>query len=72
MWFDTTPGATLPILSRERHMDLTKEEIDLLRQWYNAVQDLSPEYLEQKDHDLAAKIYAVLGLKMRAPAPARR
>lgn len=46
-------------------MELTREEIDLLRQWYNAVQDLSPEYLEQKDHDLAAKIYTELGLTMR-------
>lgn len=53
-------------------MDLTREEIDLLRQWYNAVQDLSPEYLEQKDHDLAAKIYSKLGIKMRSPAAARR
>lgn len=52
-------------------MELTREEIDLLRQWYNAVEDLSPEYLEQKDHDLAAKIHAVLGIKHR-PAAVRR
>lgn len=52
-------------------MEFTKDEINLLRQWYNAVQDLSPEYLEPKDHELAAKILTALGMKPR-PAPAAR
>lgn len=46
-------------------MTLSKTEIDLLRQWYNAVQDLAPEYLEKKDHALAAKILTELGIKPR-------
>ena len=38
----------------------TKEELDLLRQWYDALSDVNPVYLEKKDHDLAVKIRAAL------------
>jgi predicted alternative tryptophan synthase beta-subunit len=51
-------------------MKLTKDEINLLRQWYNAVQDLAPEYLEPKDHELASKILVALSMKP-APRPTR-
>ncbi len=44
-------------------MDLNRDELDLLRQWYNAVQDMAPEYLEARDHELAGKILAALGIK---------
>jgi hypothetical protein len=43
-------------------MELTPQELDLLRQWYNAVQDLAPEYLEPRDHALATKIMVALSL----------
>jgi hypothetical protein len=42
-------------------MEFTPEELDLLRQWYDAVQDSAPEYLEQRDHMLAIKILTALG-----------
>jgi hypothetical protein len=36
--------------------DLTADELDILREWYNAMCDMVPEYAEQKDHDLAQKL----------------
>lgn len=50
-------------------LELSRQEVDLLRQWYNAVQDLSPQYLEARDHELAAKILTELGIKPRRPSP---
>lgn len=41
-------------------MELTNEELNLARQWFNAVDDLSPKYLEQSDRDLAVKIRNLL------------
>ena len=46
-------------------MELSKDEIDRLRQWYNAVEDMAPEYLEEADLALYLKIMRVLGLKPR-------
>lgn len=46
-------------------MELTRDEIDRLRQWYNAVEDLSPEYLEDADLALYLKILRTLGIKPR-------
>lgn len=37
-------------------MDFTWQELNLIRQWFNAVEDLAPKYLEQPDRDLARKI----------------
>ena len=45
-------------------MELTTEELDLVRQWFNAVQDLNPHYLEQPDYSLARKIYQRLGIQV--------
>jgi hypothetical protein len=46
-------------------MDLTEAEVNLIRQWFNAVQDLNPKYLEAEDYALARRIHAELG----APVP---
>lgn len=43
---------------------LTNEETHLLRQWFNAVQDLNPAYLEAQDYVLAEKIIKSLGLRV--------
>ena len=40
--------------------DFTQEELNLLRQWYNAVKDLNPWYLEGTDHILYKKILSCL------------
>jgi len=37
-------------------MELTEEELNLARQWFNAIYDQNSKYLEQPDHDLAVKI----------------
>lgn len=34
----------------------SKEEINLFRQWFNAVEDLSPGYIEKSDCDLYRKV----------------
>lgn len=43
---------------------LTDEQIDLCRQWFNAVQDLSPEYLTPADYALARRLYAERGMRV--------
>lgn len=37
-------------------MELSNEELSLIRQWFNAVEDLNRKYLEEKDYNLATKI----------------
>ncbi len=37
-------------------LNLSNQEINLIRQWYNAVRDTSPEFLEEEDAKLMAKI----------------
>lgn len=39
-----------------------KEEMNLIRQWYNAVKDLNPKYLSDEDDFLVGKINAYLGI----------
>lgn len=41
----------------------TREEIDLFQQWYDAVADTNPAYLEAADHRLAFKLYRLLGMR---------
>lgn len=42
-----------------------RDELELLREWFNSVQDLShPDYLKPKDYQLAKKIYTVLGKRV--------
>jgi predicted kinase len=51
----------------------TNEEMDLIRQWFNATEDAAPKYLEQRDYDLADKVCDVLGIKRpRRPAALSR
>lgn len=38
----------------------SKEELNLFRQWFNAVEDLSPAYLEKSDCDLYRKVMEAL------------
>ena len=38
----------------------TKDELDLFRQWFNAVQDLNEPYLEKADYTLYAKVKSEL------------
>ncbi|MFK3922138.1 hypothetical protein [Pseudomonas fulva] len=45
-------------------MKLSEEELELVRQWFNAVEDLNPKFLELKDYFLAEKILVELGAKI--------
>jgi len=42
---------------------LSKEDLDLCRQWFNNVQDVNPQYLERADFELAHRIYLALGMR---------
>jgi hypothetical protein len=46
----------------ETSLELSGFDLDIIRQWFNAVQDTAPRYLEQRDFELAARIYQTLGL----------
>lgn len=51
----------------------TREELDLIREWFNATEDTAPKYLESRDYDLADKICDALGVKRpRRPTPCHR
>ena len=47
------------------YLALSENELDLIRQWFDAVQDLNAAYLETADYHLAKKIYS--HLEMRIP-----
>lgn len=38
----------------------SKEELDRLRQWHNALEDMAPDYLEEGDAALRQKIVELL------------
>lgn len=44
------------------HLELTGQDIGLIRQWFEVVQDVSPEYLNKHDYELAKKVYEAIGL----------
>lgn len=44
---------------------LCAKELHIVREWFDAVQDISPIYLKRKDYLLAKKIYEEL--KLRVP-----
>lgn len=41
-----------------------RETLDLYRQWFDAVQDVNPAYLERKDYVLAKALYEQLGMRV--------
>lgn len=45
--------------------DLSKDELHRIRQWFDAVQDTNPQYLERGDFLLARRLYEAL--EMRVP-----
>ncbi len=57
---------------------MSPADLNLLRQWFNAVLDLNPAYLQPADYALAARIHEAMGLRVPAsvqaeapPAPLR-
>lgn len=45
-------------------MELTKEELDLVRQWFDVVQDVNPGFLGKEDYALARQIYERLSMRV--------
>lgn len=45
-------------------IQLTEEEANLVRQWFNAVQDINPAYLKEPDFKLAAKVYEACNARL--------
>jgi hypothetical protein len=41
------------------------EQINLIRQWFNSLEDVHPTYLQGQDYKLYAKIQNLLGNKLR-------
>lgn len=40
------------------------DDLDLCRQWFDAVQDLNRDYLEAADFALAKRIYEFIGMRV--------
>lgn len=49
---------------KDHTLQLSREDVDLLRQWFNAVFDLNQDYLEAKDHDLGRRIHEFLDVRV--------
>lgn len=45
-------------------MELTKAELEIVRQWFGNVQDTNPKYLDKDDFILARQIYERLGIRV--------
>ena len=39
-------------------MQLSTNEINLVRQWFNSIQDVNPNYLQKADNELYLKVLA--------------
>ena len=48
--------ARLDTFTRCQESMFSKEEINLFRQWFDAMQDLNPAYIEKSDCDLYRKV----------------
>ncbi|WP_270692886.1 MULTISPECIES: hypothetical protein [unclassified Aeromonas] len=45
-------------------LEFTKEQVELFREWFDAVQDLNPAYLNKGDYALGKELYERLGLRV--------
>ena len=46
------------------HQKFTEEQLNLIREWFDSVQDINPDYLEPKDYALAKIIYEQLNMRV--------
>lgn len=53
-------NARLDTFTSCQETTFSKEELNLFRQWFNAVEDLSPAYLEKSDCDLYRKVMEMM------------
>lgn len=45
-------------------MKITAEQANIFRQWFDSLQDTHPEFLDQEDYKLAAKLYEICDMKL--------
>lgn len=50
--------------SPARLMQFDPVELDTIRQWFDSVHDVTPAYLDQRDYELAKRIYGRLGWRV--------
>ncbi len=55
---------TAPLAAQPAPVQLTDDELDVCRQWFNSVQDTNGGYLTGHDYVLAEKLYLHLGLRV--------
>lgn len=51
-------------------MELSKQELHLIREWFDALEDTRPDYIDTADYALAKRIYEAAG--MRVPGHVER
>ena len=45
-------------------MELTDADLQTVREWFDAIQDSNPGYLEQPDYRLAKRVYEACGWRV--------
>jgi len=45
-------------------VEMTTEQLNTVRQWFNCVEDLNPRYLKSSDYMLYIEILNVLGMRV--------
>lgn len=61
MSVETLANEAADEIERLRRSSLTAEDRNRIRQWYNALDDVNPNFLEASDQALALKIMSVKG-----------
>jgi len=52
------------MLEQKTAIHLSADEVHLVREWFDSVQDLSPDYLEPRDYTLAQRVYEAVGMRV--------
>jgi hypothetical protein len=46
------------------NISISLSELNIMRQWFDSVQDVNPNYLDNADYILAKMIYEILGMNV--------
>lgn len=56
---------TVPLYGHHKgNLVLTRVQINIVRQWFDSIQDTLPKYLEYDDYKLAAAMYEYLDMRV--------
>lgn len=45
-------------------MEISPKELEIIRQWFDCLQDTNPGYLTPEDYQLAKRIYDLRGIRV--------